>query len=233
MELRFADMNSIRKVFATTVGKKCLMAITGVFLFSFVVVHMAGNLQVFLGKHALNHYADFLKSNPEILWPMRVCLLVAVLLHIYTAITLTLENRAKRQTGYAVKELVGATLASRTMFVSGSILFCFIVYHLMHFTTGTINPGYLAFKDEQHGWQDVYRMVQTALSNGWVTAAYVVGVGALGFHLSHGLRAMCQSLGWRYETYAARIDHASVVMAVALFLGFAIVPLAILLGGTK
>ncbi|MBI5686279.1 MAG: succinate dehydrogenase cytochrome b subunit [Verrucomicrobia bacterium] len=225
-------MNSIRKVFGTAVGKKCGMALTGVFLFLFVVGHMVGNLQVFLGQYAINHYAQLLQSNTGVLWSLRICLAAVALTHIYFAITLTLENRAKREVGYEVKELVGASLASRTMFISGSVIFGFIVYHLLHFTTGTTNPEFMTFKDER-GWHDVYRMVQTGFSNGWVVAAYVVGVGALGLHLSNGLRAFCQSLGWRFETYASRIDRAAVIVAVVLFVGFAIVPLALFLGGAK
>ncbi|MFA5192086.1 MAG: succinate dehydrogenase cytochrome b subunit [Verrucomicrobiia bacterium] len=225
-------MNSIRKVFGTTVGRKCVMAITGLFMFVFVVVHMAGNLQVFLGHHIINRYADFLKTNLEILWPMRLCMVVAGFFHVYTAITLTLENRAKRQIGYEVKELVGATLASRTMFISGSVIFCFIVYHLLHFTLGVTNPVFLTFRDDR-GWPDVYRMMVTAMSNEWVVATYVVGVGALCFHLSHALRAMCQSLGWRYETYASRIDRTAVVAAAVMFLGFAAVPVALWLGAAR
>ena len=205
------------------------MAITGMFMFAFVVVHMAGNLQVFLGREVINRYADFLKTNLEILWPMRLCMLAAVVFHVYIAIKLTLENRSKREIGYEVKELVGASLASRTMFISGMVIFCFLVYHLLHFTMGVTNPDFLTFRDER-GWQDVHRMLVTATSHAWVAAVYVAGVGALGFHLSHALRAMYQSLGWRYETYASRIDRTAVAASVVIFLGFAAVPVALLLG---
>ena len=98
---------------------------------------------MFLGREVINRYADFLKTNLEILWPMRLCMLAAVVFHVYIAIKLTLENRSKREIGYEVKELVGASLASRTMFISGMVIFCFLVYHLLHFTMGVTNPDFL------------------------------------------------------------------------------------------
>lgn len=208
------------------------MALTGLFLVAFIALHVAGNLQVFLGPQAINHYAEFAKSSPGLLWAARICLAAIALTHIAFAITLTLENRAKREIGYEVKQLVGASLASRTMFISGSIIFCFIVFHLLHFTTGTITPEFLTYRDAR-GSHDVYRMLRTAFSNGWVVLVYIIAVGALGLHLSNALRAICQSLGWRFETYASRIDRAAVVAAVVISLGFAIVPLTLFLGGAK
>lgn len=208
------------------------MALTGICLFIFVVVHMTGNLQFFLGPHAINHYAEFLHANAGTIWAFRLILMSIAAIHIYFAITLTIENRAKREVGYEVKKLVGASLASRTMFVSGSVIFCFLVFHILHFTTGTTNPEFLSFKDER-GLHDVYKMIQTAFSNGCVVAAYIIGVSALGLHLSNGLRAICQSLGWRYESYTTLIDRGAVILAVIVSTGFALVPLLIFLGGAK
>jgi succinate dehydrogenase / fumarate reductase, cytochrome b subunit len=225
-------MNSLWKVFTTTIGKKAVMAATGGVLLLFVIVHMAGNLQVFLGWGDINHYAAFLKSHREALWPFRAFLATCLVLHVGTGIFLAIENRRRRGAPYEVKKLVGASVPSRTMLVSGSIILCFIVYHLLHFTVGATNPEYLGFQDDR-GRQDVYRMIMTAFSSTGTALIYVVGVGALGFHLSHGVRAMVESLGLRMETWASRIDKTSIVVACLLFLGFASVPLSVLLGLLK
>ncbi|MBI5395251.1 MAG: succinate dehydrogenase cytochrome b subunit [Verrucomicrobia bacterium] len=221
-------MNSFWKLVTSSVGKKLVMGITGTVLFAFVVVHMIGNLQVFLGRDAINHYAEFLQTNAELLWPTRIILAVCVVLHIFTGASLTLENRSKRGVAYDVKKIVGASLVSRTMFISGSIILCFIVYHILHFTTGTTNPEFMALKDA-HGRHDVYRIILAGFANPWAAGFYVLGVGLLGFHLSHGVRALCETLGLRLENYAACIDRTAIVVAWILFLGFASVPVAVVL----
>jgi succinate dehydrogenase / fumarate reductase cytochrome b subunit len=208
------------------------MATTGGLMLAFVVVHMVGNLQMFLGWGDINHYADFLKSHREALWPARIILATCLVTHVITGILLAISNRQRRDTPYEVKKLVGASLPSRTMLISGSIVLCFIVYHLLHFTAGVTNPEYLSLRDS-HDRADVYRMIRTAFSCGATVAVYVLGVGALGFHLSHGVRAMVESLGLRMETWASRIDKTSIVVACLLFLGFASVPLAVLMGVLK
>ncbi len=222
-------MNSLWKVFTTTIGKKAVMAATGSVLLLFVTAHMAGNLQMFLGWGDINHYANVLKSHREILWPCRVFLALCLVLHVCTGVFLAIDNRRRRGHPYEVKKLVGASLPSRTMIVSGLIILGFIVFHLMHFTLGVTNPEYLKFQDSQ-GRPDVYRMIMTAFSAVGTVGIYVLGVGALGFHLSHGVRAMVESLGLRMETWASRIDKTSLVVACLLFLGFVSVPLAVLMG---
>lgn len=225
-------MNSLWKVFTTTIGKKAVMAATGAVLLLFVVAHMAGNLQMFLGWGDINHYASVLKSHREILWPCRVFLATCLVLHVCTGCFLAIENRRRRGQPYEVTKLVGASLPSRTMIISGLIILGFILFHLMHFTMGVTNPEYLTFQDD-HGRPDVYRMIMTAFSSVGIVVIYVLGVGALGFHLSHGVRAMVESLGLRMETWASRIDKTSLVVACLLFLGFASVPLAVLMGLLK
>src|SRR5205085_11893527 len=127
-------MNIFTHVFKSSLGRKYVMAITGFFLFLFVIAHLAGNLQLFLGPEALNRYGHFLQSNPELLWPARAALLVLVALHIWAALALSGENRAARPVGYAVYRPVGSSYASRTMLMSGLIALVFIIYHLLHFT---------------------------------------------------------------------------------------------------
>jgi len=219
-------MNGLLKIFATTVGRKLVMACTGTVLFGFVLLHMLGNLQVFLGRDVINHYAEFLQTNPELLWAVRILLGLCAVLHIVTGATLTLENRAKRGVAYDVKKVVGASLASRTMFISGSVILCFLVYHILHFTTGTTNPEFMTYQDPR-GRHDVYRMILAGFHNPWAAGFYVLSVGLLGFHLSHGVRALCETLGLRLEHYAARIDRIAIGVAWVLFLGFATVPVAV------
>jgi succinate dehydrogenase / fumarate reductase cytochrome b subunit len=227
-------MNFVATIWRTSVGKKYLMAITGLGLFGFVIGHLAGNLQVFLPDdgHALNRYAHFLKSTPEILWPARIGLLVFVGVHIWTAISLTLENRAARRTRYAVPEVVDASYASRTMAVSGGIVLSFILYHLLHFTTHTIDPSFANLKDGA-GHHDVRAMIVAGFSNPWAALFYLVGVGLLCWHLSHGVSAMFQSLGLKTPAYEKLIDRFALVVALVLFAGYASIPVAVFTGLVK
>src|SRR5215471_4901198 len=127
-------MKIIANIFGSSVGKKFIMAVSGLVLFLFVVGHMAGNLQIFLGPEAINRYGHFLQSNPELIWPARLGLLLMVGLHIWSAAKLSLENRAARPIPYGAYEPVAASYASRTMLMSGTIILLFIIYHLLHFT---------------------------------------------------------------------------------------------------
>ena len=225
-------MGLLARLIQSSLGKKCLMAITGLGLFLFIIAHMLGNLQVFLGAEAINRYAHFLKSNPEILWTSRIGLLAMVLVHITTSIALTLENRASRDTRYAVYQPVKATFTSRTMIYSGSIIFFFVLVHLAHYTLMTIHPEYQNLRDI-HGHHDVYRMVVLGFSNNWFAGFYVMSVGLLCFHLSHGIAAMFQSLGLKNEAYAERIECFAKTFAVILFVGYAAVPVSVVLGLVK
>src|SRR5436190_11846652 len=124
----------LKRIFGSSLGKKYIMGVSGCLLFLFVVAHLLGNLQIFLGPDVINRYGHFLQSNPELIWPARIGLLLMVGLHIWAAVKLTLENRAARPVAYAHYEVVAASYASRTMFMSGLIIFVFIIYHLLHFT---------------------------------------------------------------------------------------------------
>lgn len=205
------------------------MAVTGAALFLFAVGHMAGNLQVFLGPDAINRYGHFLQTTPEILWPARLGLLACVCVHLGAAAMLTIENWRARDTQYAKSDLVAASYASRTMVLSGVIIFAFVVFHLLHFTAQTVDPSYRQLHDAA-GRHDVYRMVVTGFSNAWVAGFYVVAVGLLCLHLSHGISAMLQSLGIKNEVNACTIDCGARIVAVALFLGYAAVPVGVLTG---
>src|SRR3954447_18082242 len=127
-------MNVLSNIFKSSLGKKYVMAASGLIMFLFVIGHLAGNLQVFLGPEAINRYGHFLQTNPELIWPARLGLLLMVALHIWAAIKLTIEDRAARPVAYAEYQVVAASYASRTMFMSGLIILAFIIYHLLHFT---------------------------------------------------------------------------------------------------
>lgn len=225
-------MNMRLRLFTSSLGKKFLMAITGVGLFVFVIGHLVGNLQIFLGPESINRYGHFLQTTPEILWPARIGLLAFVILHIWTSISLTLENRAARAAQYEVKELVAASLASRTMIWSGLIIVAFVGFHLAHYTWLIVHPEFRDLHDT-NGWHDIYRMMILGFSNGWVSGFYVLSIGLLCIHLSHGGSAMFQSLGLKTEAYAATIDCSAKIVAVAIFLGYISIPLAVLAGVVK
>jgi len=225
---------SITNLFTSSLGKKFVMAITGIAMFLFVVLHLLGNLQVFLGPEVLNRYGAFLQGNVELLWPARIGLLVIVFLHIWSAIKLTAENRAARPQPYAHTEIVAASYASRTMMMSGLIIAAFIVYHLLHFTVQvqSINLTGVDFAklEDAKKQHDVFAMMITGFRNPIVAAAYAVAMFLLFMHLSHGLGAMFQSLGWKSKAYANAIAKFAQIASWLVFLGYISIPIAVLLG---
>ena len=230
-------MKIITHIFESSLGKKYVMAVTGFLLFLFVLVHMVGNLQIFLGPEAINRYGDFLQSNHELVWPARAVLLVLVGLHIWSAAKLSLENRAARPVGYATWQPIGSSYASRTMLMSGLIVLAFIIYHLLHFTVETqaINltgRNFATFVDPDRR-HDIFKMMVVGFNNGWVAGFYILGIALLCLHLSHGLSSMFQSIGWKNDAYRPLLDKGARVLAVLIFLGYTSIPVAILLGYGK
>lgn len=230
-------MKIITHIFDSSLGKKYIMAVTGFLLFLFVIGHLVGNLQVFLGPEAINRYGHFLQSNYELVWPARIGLLVLVGLHIWSAAKLSLENRAARPVGYATYRPVGSTYASRTMLMSGLIVLAFVVYHLLHFTAevqyiNLTGRDFATFTDPEHR-HDIFKMIVVGFNNVWVSAFYVLGMALLCLHLSHGVSSMFQSIGLKNETYRPLLDKAAQGLAVLIFLGYTSIPVAILLGYGK
>ncbi len=210
------------------------MAATGFILFLFVVGHLAGNLQFFLGPEAINRYGHFLQSNVELLWLARIVLLLMVGVHLWAASKLTLENQAARPEGYALYRAVGSTWASRHMLMSGLIILVFVIYHILHYTVqvqavNLTGQDFVSLMDPDKR-HDVFRMMVTGFSNAWVSAFYILGIGLLCLHLSHGAGSMFQSLGWKNDTYRPLLDKLARVAALLLFLGYASIPVAVLLG---
>jgi succinate dehydrogenase / fumarate reductase cytochrome b subunit len=216
-------VKKLRLFWASTIGKKVVMGVTGLIMVGFVIAHMAGNLQVFIGPEKLNGYAAMLHGPlNEVTLAVRVVLLVSVVLHTIAAYQLTRLDNAARPVGYARKQPQAATLASRTMRWGGVLLFGFIVLHLLHFTTGDIHPQFIA--------GDVYHNLVTAMQVPWIALGYIVAMIALGLHLFHGAWASFRSLGIIEPSATPRERPVAVAVAFIVWLGFSIVPLAIWLG---
>jgi succinate dehydrogenase / fumarate reductase cytochrome b subunit len=215
-------MTPPRKFLTSTLGRKVVMAVTGVILFGFVLGHMAGNLLLYRGPAALNAYAEGLRHLAGGLWAARALLLTAVVLHIWAFVSLTRSNKAARPVGYARREDQATTLASRSMVVTGPLLLAFIVYHLLHFTLGSVHPSFIA--------GDVYHNVVTGFQNPLVSGFYIVAMLALGLHLYHGVYSMTNSVGLNhpqingYRRGAAALFTAIIVVANISF------PVAVLAG---
>lgn len=213
---------AIARFYDSSIGKKAVMAITGFILFGFLILHMLGNLQVFLGRTVMNHYAETLHGTPELLWFARIVLLLSVVLHSWAAIQLTAVKAAARPIAYAKPGNVQGSVASRTMMLSGPLIAIFVIGHLLHFTTGTIHPQFV----ELHAYENVV----TGFSNPIASALYVVAMILVGFHLSHGVWSMFQSLGLNHPRYTPWIKRFAAVFSWVLIAGFISVPISVLAG---
>jgi succinate dehydrogenase / fumarate reductase cytochrome b subunit len=219
-------MNPAHGFLRSSLGLKIVMALTGVVLFGFVVAHMIGNLQVYLGPEAFNAYAASLRAigHGAALWVVRAALLVAVALHIWSAWRLTLLNRAARPVGYRKVERRESTYASRTMRWSGVILLLFIVYHLLHFTFGAraVHPRFV------HG--DAFHNFVTGFQDPLVSGFYILAMLVLGFHLYHGAWSFMQTLGLSHPRYN-HLRHAfASLITVVVVAGNISFPVAVLAG---
>jgi len=214
--------------YGTSVGKKVVMAVTGFIVFGFVFVHMLGNLQIFLGPDKLNNYAAFLKSSQAFLWAFRGTLLLAVILHILSATLLTLQSWAARPQGYAVRKYRESTYAARTMRWGGPIIGLFVIYHLLHFTTGDLHPTAAHF--DGHA---VYNNVVLGFQVWWVAAIYIAAVSFVGLHLYHGVWSLLQTLGAAHPKYNRWRRVFAMVFAEVVWAGMVAVPLAVQAGMIK
>ena len=208
----------------SSIGKKVVMAASGLVLYAFVVGHMVGNLQVYLGPKAINDYGEFLRHflHGQGLWIARASLLAAVGLHVWAAVVLTLANWSARPVGYRDWQASQSTYASRTMVWSGPILAAFVFYHLAHFTLGTAHPDFVP--------GDVYHNVVVGFQNPFASAFYVLAMVALGLHMYHGFWSMLHTLGLSHPRWNPVRRTASLVLAWIVVLGNVSVPLAVLTG---
>lgn len=210
--------------FDATVGKKAVMAVSGLILFGFVVAHMTGNLLAYLGPEALNAYAVWLREflHGAGLWIARGVLLLAVILHIWSAVALTIENRRARPVDYRRRTWDESTYASRTMVWSGPILALFIVYHLLHLTTGNLHPNFVE-GDVYHNFVAGFRVLP-------VSAFYILSMLALGLHLHHGVWSMLQTLGLSHPRWNSLRKAFAVGITAVVVVGNISLPIAVLLG---
>jgi succinate dehydrogenase cytochrome b subunit len=213
---------AVARFYDSSIGKKAVMAVTGLVLFGFLILHMLGNLQVFLGREVMNHYAETLHGNPGLLWVARIILLVSVVLHTWAAIQLTAVKAAARPVAYVKQGNVQGSTGSRTMMLSGPVIALFVIGHLLHFTTGTIHPQFV----ELHAYENVI----TGFANPIAAGLYIVAMILVGFHLSHGIWSMFQSIGFSHPRYTPLIKKFAGVFSWILIAGFISVPIAVLAG---
>ena len=219
----------IGSFYRSAIGKKAVMAVTGVFLFGWIFAHMLGNLKLYLGPEHMNEYAKWLRvmgspamPNSTLLWVMRIGLLVALWLHIQAATQLTIMNRKARPIGYANRDYVTASYASRTMRWGGVIILLFVWYHLGHLTFGKFHPNFVQ--------DDPYHNVVAGFQVWWVAAIYIIANLALGLHLYHGLWSMFNSLGLNHRRFNAWRRYFAIAFALAITLGNISFPISVLMG---
>ena len=213
-------MDALRAFWSSTIGKKVVMAVTGLIGVGFVIGHMLGNLQVFWGPAKFNAYSHFLRSLGELLWMVRAVLVAAVVLHVVAAIQLSRQRLAARPVGYKRgSQHEVSTFASRTIRWGGALLLLFIVFHILHFTTLSV------FRD--YSRTDVYANVIRGFSVWWVVVLYVAAMAALGLHLYHGIWSSLRTLGaWKASVDPLKRPVAA-ALAFVIWLGFTLIPIAI------
>jgi succinate dehydrogenase / fumarate reductase cytochrome b subunit len=207
----------------STVGKKILMALSGIILFAYVVAHMLGNMQIYLGSEVINRYAQFLHSNEGMLWTARIILLAAVLVHAIAGIQLWVRKREARPIPYRNKENIQATPASRTMIWTGLIIAAFVVYHVLDLTVGTARVAPYRELDPAFN-------VTQGFAYPFAAIAYIVAMIALGFHLWHGVYSMFGSLGLDHPRYFRGIRRVAAFVATLIALANISIPVAVLTG---
>jgi len=224
--------NPVIAFWDTMIGKKVVMAVTGVVLIAFVIAHMVGNLKVFAGPNQINAYSRFLREvgfpalgYGELLWLVRIVLLICVALHITAAFQLTRMSWAARPLEYSTKRNLETTFASRMMRWGGVLLLIFVIFHLLHLTGGVVG-----FAPGQYKHLAAYQNVVAAFAVWPIAIFYIVAMGALCLHLTHGIWSMLQTLGWSTARNVATLKAVSLVIGIVVFLGFAAVPFAVMAG---
>jgi succinate dehydrogenase / fumarate reductase cytochrome b subunit len=217
--------------YRSTVGKKIIMAVTGLIGIGFVIVHMAGNLQLFLGAEKINSYGAALHGPlNELTWLLRIVLIVAIVLHVTMAVQLSRRSAAARPVDYQMKTPQASTLASRLMLVGGFFLLAFIVVHLLHFTTENVDPAGWRGMTDSEGHRDVYGNIVASFRIWWVALFYILAMAALGLHLFHGAWSSLRSLGYAKPSNHPLHRKIALVIAVVVWAGFTLVPIAVIAG---
>jgi succinate dehydrogenase / fumarate reductase cytochrome b subunit len=216
------------RLFSDSIGRKVVMAITGLLMVLFVIGHLLGNLTIFAGPNGINSYAFHLHELAPVVWGTRIVMGAAVLLHLFLSIQITLENSAAKPDRYAVQNSLRATFASKNMIWTGAIIGVFIVYHLLHFTF-RVTPNLALGLDYMNRF-DVYTMVVKALAGAFTGLVYLVAMVSLFFHLSHGIQSVFQTLGLSNGFLLPRWGLVGKVLSVIFLVGFGSIPAVILVG---
>ncbi len=232
-------MLSIKKTLMSSVMKKVVMAVTGCVLAAFLAMHMLGNLQNLEGgPHAINAYANFLQTLPwEFLWGFRIVIALCFVVHFSMATLLVIENTKARPQKYAIKNTIVKSPAAYTMIYTGVLILAFAVLHIMHYTILNLDPSFkiLDWRCTEGIYEgkiihDVYAMMIIGFSNNWVSIGYILAMAFIGFHITHGVSSMFQSVGLRNEVIRYKLNLIAAVYAVVIFGGFCLNPLAVLAG---
>ena len=228
---RFSS-NPFIAFYQSSIGKKIVVAVSGLYLIFFVIGHLLGNLEIYLGQNHLNAYAALLQQLGPILWAERIILLLAVAVHIVATIQLAIENRAAKPKNYAVSKPQASTLASRTMIYTGLLVICFVVYHLLQFTLMWTNPEYQNLHDDL-GRHDVYHMIILGFRQPLISLFYAAALFFLATHLSHGFESVTQTLGINNRRIGGFISNGGRWLSWLIFAGYVSIPVTILLGLIK
>src|SRR5208283_4616000 len=212
---------------SSTVGRKIVMAVTGIILLAFLVIHLFGNSLIYVGW--INAYGERLHSLPPVVWVFRIVMLCVFAIHIYFGTMLTLENNAARPAPYAVKKNLRATFSGRTMIWTGLLIVVFLVYHLLHFTMRVTNPD-ISNSIDALGRLDVFKMIVFSFKNFAISGIYFAGMIILALHLSHGVQSFVQTFGLNGDKTIPTVEKAGTTVALILFLGFVSIPVVIILG---
>jgi succinate dehydrogenase / fumarate reductase, cytochrome b subunit len=211
----------------SSIGKKALMALTGLILSAYILAHLLGNMQIYMGADStgramIDKYAAFLHSNAGVLWTARIVLLAAIGVHAISGIQLYMRKASARPVDYHTKANIQGSTASRTMLVSGVVILLFVVYHVLHLTTGSVHPNYEHLQP--------FHNVTTGFRSGFASAIYIVAMVGVGFHLWHGLYSMFHSVGLSHPRYTPVIQKAAALVATLVALANISVPVAVLTG---
>ncbi len=213
----------------STVGRKVLMAVTGVLLVLFITAHLLGNLSVFAGADMINAYAKHLHDLGPLVWVFRLVMLVLFAVHITFGVQLYLENRAATPESYAVQKNLVTTFSAKTMVFTGLIILVFLIYHLLHFTVQVTNPEISAKNLPLiDGHLDVYSMVVYSFQKVAIAVVYIIAIIALFLHLSHGISSWVQTLGWSTGGSQDKVTVIGKILAIVYGLAYIAIPVFIL-----
>lgn len=214
----------------STVGRKVLMAVTGLILILFITGHLLGNMSIFFGADAINAYAKHLHDWWPLIWVVRLVMLAIFAIHITFGVQLYLENKAANPEDYAIQKTLVTTFSAKTMIFTGLILLAFVLYHLLHFTVQVTNPDISAqnLPADAHGYADVFSMVVLSFQKVFIALVYIIAMIALLLHLSHAISSWVQTLGWSTGPSQDKVIAVGKVLAIVYGLAYIAIPLFIL-----